>query len=81
MNGTSPRPNFDDFEKGFVAIFLFIIGDNWNNYMYANMIAMGNGCCFFFIMVQIFGKYILLNLFLAIVLDDFDDFDTSDSTT
>jgi Ion transport protein len=29
VNGTSPRPNFDDFIQGFVAIFCIMIGDNW----------------------------------------------------
>jgi len=29
VNGTSPRPNFDDFVQGFTAIFIVMIGDNW----------------------------------------------------
>lgn len=51
VNGSSPRPNFDDLQQGFIAIFLFIIGDNWNNYMYGFMIAVGHSYCIFFIMV------------------------------
>lgn len=33
INGTSPRPNFDDFFQGFVTIFMVLIGDNWPQYM------------------------------------------------
>lgn len=58
--------------QGFITIFLFMIGDNWNNYMYTNMIAMGSSYSIFFITVQLLGKDVLLNLFLAILLEDFD---------
>ena len=76
VNGTSPRPNFDDFPQAFVTIFLLLIGDNWNNYMYVNVIALGSSSCLFFVAVQIFGKYVLLNLFLAILLENFEDIDS-----
>ena len=51
VNGTSPRPNFDDFPQAFVTIFLLLIGDNWNNYMYVNVIALGSSSCLFFVAV------------------------------
>ena len=72
-NGTSPRPNFDDFFKAFITIFMVMIGDNWPQTMYKHMIAVGDGSAAFFIILQIFGKYVLLNLFLAILLENFEE--------
>jgi hypothetical protein len=74
-NGTSRRPNFDDFVSAFITIFMVMIGDNWPQYMWVNMIAVGNASAAFFILLQIFGKYVLLNLFLAILLENFEDMD------
>jgi hypothetical protein len=37
------------------------------------MIAIGDLSAVFFIFLQVFGKYVLLNLFLAILLENFED--------
>ena len=34
---------------------------------------MGTGYSIFFVFLQVFGKYVLLNLFLAILLENFDE--------
>jgi hypothetical protein len=73
VNGTSPRPNFDDFFKAFITIFLVMIGDDWPATMHKHMIAVGDTSAAFFIILQIFGKYVLLNLFLAILLENFEE--------
>jgi hypothetical protein len=52
-----------------------MIGDNWPQYMWAHMLATGDFAAVFFIFIQIFGKYILLNLFLAILLENFEEMD------
>jgi hypothetical protein len=41
--------------------------------MYKHMIAVGELSAFFFLFLQVFGKYVLLNLFLAILLENFED--------
>jgi hypothetical protein len=69
INGKSFRPSFDDFFKSFITIFMVLIGDNWPQYMYKHMIAVGDFSAFFFVFLQVFGKYVLLNLFLAILLE------------
>jgi hypothetical protein len=43
--------------------------------MYKHMIAVGDASATFFIVLQIFGKYVLLNLFLAILLENFEEMD------
>ena len=75
VNGTSFRPSFDDFFKAFITIFMVLIGDNWPQYMYKHMIAVGDLSAVFFVFLQVFGKYVLLNLFLAILLENFEDID------
>ena len=78
VNGMSPRTNFDNFLSAFVTIFIVLIGDNWNNVMYNYWRGMGSWTAVFFILLQIFGKYVLLNLFLAILLENFDDIEDKD---
>jgi hypothetical protein len=41
--------------------------------MYGHIIAVGSPSAAFFVLLQVFGKYVLLNLFLAILLENFDD--------
>jgi len=75
VNGSSPRTNFDYFLSAFTTIFIVLIGDGWNNIMYTYWVAIGSYSAIFFIILQVFGKYILLNLFLAILLENFEDID------
>jgi hypothetical protein len=75
-SSVSPRPNFDDFIQGFVFIFMVLIGDNWPQYMWLHMLAVGEASAIFFVMLQIFGKYVLLNLFLAILLENFEEIES-----
>lgn len=48
--------------------------------MYLHMIAVGDASAVFFVMLQIFGKYVLLNLFLAILLENFEEIETQEET-
>ena len=73
VNGQSVRENFDTFIQGFISIFLVLIGDNWNNNMYNAILCNGTSTALFYIFLQTFGKYVLLNLFLAIILENFED--------
>ena len=73
VNGQSVRENFDTFIEGFISIFLVLIGDNWNNNMYNAILCNGTSTALFYIFLQTFGKYVLLNLFLAIILENFED--------
>jgi hypothetical protein len=81
VHGTSMRPNFDDFIQAFTFIFMVMIGDNWNFYMYLHIVAVGMQSAIFFIFLQVIGKYVLLNLFLAILLENFEEIDGSESET
>jgi Ion transport protein len=71
----SARTNFDSFGWAFVAVFQIIGGENWNDVM--NAAADGAGWLGIAYCVSLFilGNYILLNLFLAILLAQFEQDD------
>jgi voltage-dependent calcium channel L type alpha-1D len=71
--GVYPRANFNTFLSGFTTIFIVFIGEDWNSSMYDHVRATGNGGIFFFISLFILGNLVLLNLFLAILLKNFEE--------
>ena len=70
-----PRPNFDDIFWAFVTIFQVLTGEDWNAVMYDGMRTTGTWACVYFILLVVIGNYIVLNLFLAILLDNFSGLD------
>ena len=86
---TTPRANFDFFLYALVVIFIVFIGEDWNSSMYDGYRAGGPGAYLYFISLFIIGNLILLNLFLAILLKNFeeppggdeDDEDLADETS
>ncbi len=65
------RSNFDTFYNSFITVFQILTMENWQIVLYDGMRAVGNAACLYFILWIFIGNYILLNLFLAIVLDSF----------
>jgi magnesium-transporting ATPase (P-type) len=78
-----PRNNFNTFFSSFIVIFTVLTGENWDETMlqYARYEAITS--IVFFISLIIIGVMIFLNLFLAILLDNFDDVedDSEDQAT
>ncbi|CAK9063893.1 unnamed protein product [Durusdinium trenchii] len=68
-----PRSHFDTFLWSFITIFQILTGENWNTVMYDGMRATGWISVFFFLMVVLFGNFVILNLFLAILMSSFDE--------
>lgn len=68
-----PRTNFNDFFQGFTTIFIVFIGEDWNSVMYDHVRCMGWISVGFFIPIFIIGNLIMLNLFLAILLKNFEE--------
>jgi hypothetical protein len=71
-NGSSPRANFDRLGWAALTVFEVMIGENWNSAMYDHMRVVGVASCVYFIGLVVFGNIIMLNLFLAILLGNFD---------
>jgi len=71
-NGTVPRINFDDLGWTIITIFEVLLGEGWNDIMYSCMRATGYHTCLYYIGLVVGGNIIMLNLFLAILLGNFD---------
>ena len=69
----SPRPNFDNIGMAFVSIFIVFIGEDWNNVMYTTERVTGWIANAIFLLFYVCLNLILLNLFLAILLKNFDE--------
>lgn len=71
LGGESPRENFDDFHHAFTTIFIVLIGEDWNRIMYDCVRATERANILYFVTLIIIGNIILLNVFLAIILNKF----------
>ena len=73
--GNSFRITFDTFFPAVVTIFVVLIGDDWNVFMYRYMRNSDQPflATLFFVSLIIVGNLILLNLFIAILLKNFED--------
>ena len=68
-----PRASFNNFGLGFTTIFIVFIGEDWNSVMYDHHRSQGIICVLIFVLIFIWGNLILLNLFLAILLQNFEE--------
>ncbi|XP_046597260.1 muscle calcium channel subunit alpha-1 isoform X2 [Neodiprion lecontei] len=74
-----PRSNFDSFWQSLLTVFQILTGEDWNQVMYEGIKAYGGVsgfgalACIYFIILFICGNYILLNVFLAIAVDNLAD--------
>ncbi|XP_069693168.1 muscle calcium channel subunit alpha-1 isoform X2 [Periplaneta americana] len=74
-----PRSNFDSFWQSLLTVFQILTGEDWNAVMYVGIQAYGGVssigvlACVYFIILFICGNYILLNVFLAIAVDNLAD--------
>jgi hypothetical protein len=67
-----PRAHFDNFLWAFVTCFQVLSGENWNTVMYDGMISIGGAACIYFLLLVVAGQLIILNLFLAILMEEFE---------
>ena len=66
--------NFDTFFDAFLTVFLVITGDGWADIYQDHYRASGGlKTNLFFLPLIVVGTYILLNLFLTIMLQEFDE--------
>eukprot|EP00210_Caulerpa_lentillifera_P004014 g3829.t1 len=66
-----PRHNFDDFFMASLTVFQILTGENWNEVLYDLIHSTSYFAAIYCGVVILIGNYILLNLFLAILLDNF----------
>jgi voltage-dependent calcium channel L type alpha-1D len=75
-----PRSNFDGLFISVTTIFQVLSGENWNEVMYDCWKATSWIAPLFFISLVVLGIFIVLNLFLAILLKQFDDDEPPDGS-
>uniref|UniRef100_A0A7E4W8C3 Voltage-dependent L-type calcium channel subunit alpha n=1 Tax=Panagrellus redivivus TaxID=6233 RepID=A0A7E4W8C3_PANRE len=77
-----PRANFDTFIQALLTVFQILTGEDWNTVMYNGIESFGGVgtigvlVSIYFIVLFICGNYILLNVFLAIAVDNLADADS-----
>ena len=69
----TPRANFDSFHWAFVTVFQILSMENWQEVLFSAMRSTNPACILYFITWIFLGNFILLNLFLAILLDSFNE--------
>lgn len=72
IGGVSPRTNFDEIVWAIITIFEVLMGEAWNEIMYGCIRSVGSLASVYFIALVVGGNIIMLNLFLAILLGNFD---------
>ncbi|XP_026067341.1 calcium channel, voltage-dependent, N type, alpha 1B subunit, a isoform X33 [Carassius auratus] len=71
----TPTTNFDTFPAAILTVFQVLTGEDWNAVMYHGIESQGGVhrgmfCSVYFIVLTLFGNYTLLNVFLAIAVDN-----------
>ncbi|XP_069465799.1 voltage-dependent N-type calcium channel subunit alpha-1B isoform X3 [Ambystoma mexicanum] len=71
----TPTTNFDTFPAAILTVFQILTGEDWNAVMYHGIQSQGGVqggmfSCVYFIILTLFGNYTLLNVFLAIAVDN-----------
>uniref|UniRef100_A0A3B5AKX1 Voltage-dependent R-type calcium channel subunit alpha-1E-like n=1 Tax=Stegastes partitus TaxID=144197 RepID=A0A3B5AKX1_9TELE len=67
--------NFDTFPAAIMTVFQILTGEDWNEVMYSGIrsqggVESGMWSSIYFIVLTLFGNYTLLNVFLAIAVDN-----------
>ncbi|KAM4557573.1 voltage-dependent R-type calcium channel subunit alpha-1E isoform 4-T4 [Fundulus diaphanus] len=67
--------NFDTFPAAIMTVFQILTGEDWNEVMYNGIrsqggVRYGMWSSIYFIVLTLFGNYTLLNVFLAIAVDN-----------
>ncbi|KAL9886446.1 calcium voltage-gated channel subunit cacophony isoform 16-T16 [Glossina fuscipes fuscipes] len=75
FTGGTPETNFNTFPIALLTVFQILTGEDWNEVMYQGIISQGGakrGMIYsvYFIVLVLFGNYTLLNVFLAIAVDN-----------
>ncbi|TNN31585.1 Dihydropyridine-sensitive L-type skeletal muscle calcium channel subunit alpha-1 [Liparis tanakae] len=71
-----PRSTFDSFPQALITVFQILTGEDWNAVMYDGIMAHGGPSMpgilvsIYFIILFVVGNFILLNVFLAIAVDN-----------
>ena len=67
------RNNFDGLGMSFISVFQILSGEDWHKIMFHGVRVTGPAAALFFISWVCIGQFILLNIFLAVILQYSDE--------
>eukprot|EP00659_Diplonema_papillatum_P022930 gene22930-35140_t len=67
-----PRATFNSFYWSFLSVFQILTRDDWVVIMWDAMISTGTASALYFLTLVLCGDFLILNLFLAILIQSFD---------
>merc|ERR1719506_3228943 len=84
MGGKAPedlRSNFSSFWQSNLTLFQCLSGENWTDVMYGYMDDLPVFSPMYFACWTVFGNYVLLNLFVAVITENIELDDSERETT
>jgi len=72
-NGQKPRVHWDTFDMALISSFIIIASEDWPLIQYETMSATGVMSFLYFCALFTVGNYIVLNLFVALLLSQFEN--------
>merc|ERR1712025_590938 len=71
ITGIVPRLHYDEIFPAFITTFQIFTTSNWNDNLYDAAAASGPAAALYFYAVIVIGNWMLLNMFIAIVIQRF----------
>ena len=68
-----PRWNFDDLWSSMLIVFMCVSGDSWPDVMWDTTSETSRGTPLYFVMLVVLGDFMIMNLFIAILLVQFEN--------
>jgi hypothetical protein len=72
-----PRTNFDTFGSSVLAVMQLLTGERWERVMFDANRAIGIWGSLYCVTVVVLGQFIVLNIFVAILINSFNTIDSS----
>ncbi len=70
------RKNFDSLFWSMITVFQILTQEDWNEVMYMGMETSGPWASIYFILLMVFGNYVLFSLLVAILVEGFSEVST-----
>lgn len=68
-----PQSTFNNFAEAFISVFIVLANDGWTKIYFDHYRATDSvTASFYFLTLLIVGQFILLNLFIAILIENFE---------
>eukprot|EP01059_Diplonema_ambulator_P000573 TRINITY_DN10472_c0_g1_i4.p1 TRINITY_DN10472_c0_g1~~TRINITY_DN10472_c0_g1_i4.p1 ORF type:complete len:1774 (+),score=510.75 TRINITY_DN10472_c0_g1_i4:1889-7210(+) len=69
---TGNRMEYSSLWRSLLTVFVVVTGEGWSDIMVATMTSVGWGAAIYYVSLFVIGQYIILNLFVAIIIDRFE---------